>query len=692
MLLLGRKFSFSLSVIFTILSVFSLILAAAFIFFVSGFVAEHAVQTDFINKARNDASILERSLIMSMREDMEKKDSREIVRKLEKFDFGANGIQATLRSAKNTPVTDYKLSAAVSSGKESISTIDDGRNVRYLYPIYATFDCLSCHASSKVGGVLGFIDMTFPSSSVMVSLGYSTRAAFLYTIFGMWLMFGILYINLKFKVWDPITQMTNNIKAITMRRAWDQRVAANHDISELQSLATDFNHLVNEVQIDHAQLEELAIKDPLTGLLNRRGFDSALDAELTRANRHNHAFSIASIDLDNFKFINDTYGHPAGDLVLAEVASRLQRCLRKLDTFARLGGDEFVIILPETNYESGLLVVQKLRDALVNEPFSLPATNIQVTASIGVAGFPRDGNNRETLHSAVDAVLYKAKRCGKNRVVSLDGTEEENDPSLFLGRAACRLQRALNEGRIDVALQPIVSVKDGVVIAYEALARIIEDGRVISACDFIESAEEAGLIKHFDTQVFRKGVERLKRLPPNIKMFFNFSAASFSDHSWMRALPSMLSDAGIECSRIIIEITEREALPHMESVKHIIDELRGTGMQFALDDFGSGFSGFLYIKLFNVDYLKIDGSFVRQMSKNGCDRIIVESIQHIATEFRLKTVAEFVEDEETAQLLSDIGVDTAQGYYFGRPKIHEDDDANATAPYAGNLLPAAVAC
>lgn len=440
-------------------------------------------------------------------------------------------------------------------------------------------------------------------------------------------------------------------------------------ITQLMHLHKD----LDEAEKDIFKLVEVAVKDPLTNLLNRRGFDLALETEIDRSKRSGKPFSIVLLDLDNFKYINDNHGHPAGDEVLKQMSSRLSVVLRKVDMFARIGGDEFMIILPLTDSKAALLVAHKLHNAMNSQPFQINGAELKVTASIGVSSCPKNGFDRATLHDAVDAVMYKAKHQGRNCVVSLEIEDQYTFHSLQESNS-CNIRQAITAGDIELALQPIAQTKNGEFFAYEALARLRKsNGEFVKAEEFIEYAEAHGLVKEIDDCIFRKGIERLGILGPDMKMFFNFSPASFVDKTWMRSLPHLVKSAGVRCEQVVIEITEREALPNMEATDQIIKELRQYGIKFAIDDFGSGFSSFLYVRQFEVDYLKIDGGFVRNMVREANDRIIVQSIQFIAESFGIQTIAEFVEDEETATILKDMGIDFVQGYLYGKPLVEERD-------------------
>ena len=413
MRIIGKECSVSLVTAFVTLSLFSLALAWLFIYLVSDIATERAIQTGFIIEARHTAKDVEKKLTDLMLSGMDREGLQDASR-----DDVAPGVSLSIRSVRESSIPDLDLSSSVAGRTEVIRWVKKESFVRYLYPIQATELCLSCHKKAFAGDVLGVVDMTFPFWMVSVPLEYSIRTSVNYTLFGMWLMFAILFLTLRFKVLSPIASLVNDIRAITNGRDWSHRVHVNHDINELSSLSDDFNQLLGAAQEEHRMLEDISIKDPLTGLLNRRGFNSALEVEITRYKRHGYVFSIILIDMDKFKFINDTYGHPAGDYVLTELTARMGRCLRDIDCFARVGGDEFIVILPETDADGGFSVATKLRAALIGEPFALPPSGAlhPVTASIGVACYPRDGQTEADLHAAVDAALYEAKKKGKDCV------------------------------------------------------------------------------------------------------------------------------------------------------------------------------------------------------------------------------------------------------------------------------------
>lgn len=660
-----------------ILSAISMGLALLLIFVLSGMVRDRAIQDLASDEAKQTSKLVFESLYSAMRKGWNKDEIKGEIAHLNAA-LPRLGIRVyrsdivvkqfgEMAGERQVIAADALLKQTLREGKDMVVFPND-RELRYIYPVLATEECLGCHTTSHVGAVHGVIDITYPISDIKVSLTYLINSIVGYTLLVMAAVFIILYIKLRFLVAQPIAELVDVIQRITHEMDLSHRVAGGQRIVELQRLADYFNHLLTTVQEYNERMEELAVRDPLTGLYNRRKFDEFLEYEITRAARHEYKFAVIMVDLDDFKFVNDTYGHPVGDIALKKLGLLLETNLRRGDMMARIGGDEFAIILPETEPEQALLVGQKLHRALVDEPFELPVGKVGLSASFSVVTFPADGSSKTELQTAMDVVLYQAKNRGKNQVLTPDSDPERAQANVF--RRGDFLRRALQDDRIEAYLQPIVAVQTGRPAAFEALARIRDGERLIAAGQFIEAAEELGMIRELDMRIFSKGLKQLGSMDqqyPEAKMFFNLSARTFADLDWVRSIPALVELAGLPCHRIVLELTEREALPHLSTVKSVIDELRSKGIGIALDDFGSGFSSFLYLKYLTVDYVKIEGGFVRQMAFDERDRIMVRHIHQVAREFGLKTVAEFVEDEETANMLIEMGVDFAQGYYYGKP-------------------------
>jgi diguanylate cyclase (GGDEF)-like protein len=661
------------------ISIVAVTLAFLLIFFLSEIVRDHAVHDLARDDARQTSKLVFQSLYSAMRKGWNKNEINDSIQRLNTSfpdlkirvfrgevvaaQFGAmQGEQEQIRH-------DATLVQALQSGEETMA-FPTKDSIRYLFPVVATEECLVCHTGSHVGAVHGVIDITYPITSLKVSFDEVINSIVAYTLITIVLVFAILYLKLRYLVALPIANLVGVMRSMTLDMDLNRRVKTNNRLIEFKHLAEYFNHLLQTVQDYNAKLEEMSVRDPLTGMYNRRKFNEFLRYEIIRAERHEHGFSLIMIDLDNFKYINDTYGHPIGDMVLKELTAMLVAGLRKGDVLARMGGDEFAIILPETPVANGILVANKLHQTLVGREFELPIGKIRTTASFSMVSYPEDGKTDDELYAAMDVVLYKAKMHGKNQVMVADAAEDRSMMVIF--KQGDFLRSALREDRIEAFLQPIVDLKNGKVMAFEVLVRIRDNGKIVQACDFIEVAEELGMAQELDRELFRKGLAHYAHIAkkhPRAKLFFNLFPRTFSNIEWVRGIPAMVRAAGVPCENIVLEITEREALPNLMQVRAMIEELRSSKISVALDDFGSGFSSFLYLKYLEIDYVKIEGSFIRQIVADQRDRIMVEHINSMAHQFGLKTVAEFVEDEMTAEILAEIGVDYAQGYYYGKPEL-----------------------
>ena len=427
--------------------------------------------------------------------------------------------------------------------------------------------------------------------------------------------------------------------------------------------SVELNRLLSRYQ---DELYHMSVTDPLTGLYNRRHFDTQLEVILADHLPKDQSACLLLIDLDGFKFINDTYGHPFGDEVLRAIAFLLREQVRRNDYIARLAGDEFAMVLKNTDLENATRIAQKLHAKIHESRIPLPVGHIQLQSSIGVAEAPTHGQNAQDLVSAADVALYHSKRRGRNRIEVLSPDTSKAMMSIF--SQGFELRNALADGNIHPAYQPICDLTSGQPIAYEVLARMSLNGVVIQAKDFIAVAEELGLTREVDLHIIRTALECT---PTDQALFLNVDLLSFSDKEFVQELVALLKPACETGRSITIEITERDSVPASDILLDDLQALRKFGCKLALDDFGSGYSTYNFLNRFRPDYLKIEGSFVRGMLANESDRKIVGHIHDLATSFGMQTIAESVENHATQEALQEIGIATAQGVYFGAPRLLE---------------------
>ncbi|HYR05972.1 MAG TPA: EAL domain-containing protein [Gallionella sp.] len=671
----------TLGKLLVILSMVAVLATFLLIFVMSEIVRDRAIRELARDNAQQSSKMVFQSLYSAMRKGWNKAEINEAIERLNSS-FPELRIKVyrgemvarqfgEMPGEKESALKDTRLSSVLESGRDTMIS-PNGDLIRYLYPIRATQECLVCHTKSHVGAVHGVIDVAYSTKTLNESFREVINTILVYTLLVIAAVFAILYLKLRYMVSLPITNLVGVMRSVTLDMDLSRRVTNSNWLAELKHLAEYFNHLLKTIQEYNTKLEELSIRDPLTGLYNRRKFQEFMKSEIIRSVRHRHEFAVIMIDLDNFKYINDTFGHPIGDMVLKELTAMLADGLRRGDVLARMGGDEFAIILPETHAESGLQVANKLHQLLANKEFELPIGKIRSTASFSMVSFPEDGKTEEEIYSAMDVVLYKAKTHGKNRVMTAESAADRSMMHIF--KQGDFLRSALHEGRIEAFLQPIIDMQGNEVVAYEVLARMRNGEAVIPASEFIKVAEELGMAQELDREVLRKGLAHYTLIAaknPQAKVFFNLLPRSFNDLGWVRNIPDLARIAGVPCEHIVLELAEREVLSNLNQVREAIAELRANRISVALNDFGSSSSSFLCLKYLEIDYVKIEGSFVHHMSADERDRIVVEHINSMAHRFGLKTVAKFVEDEVTARMLVEIGVDYAQGYYYGFPNRPE---------------------
>jgi diguanylate cyclase (GGDEF)-like protein/PAS domain S-box-containing protein len=439
---------------------------------------------------------------------------------------------------------------------------------------------------------------------------------------------------------------------------------------------------ITDREVAKQRLTWLATHDPLTELYNRRSFQAEFEKILTLAERYHHNSSLLFFDLDQFKFINDSSGHQAGDALLQMVAKKLREVTRSSDLLARLGGDEFAIVIPEADIHDAMKFANKLLDELKQVSIPLKGSSYRISASIGIVTYPEHGTNFQELLSNADLAMYQAKEEGRNRWHIFLDSEQAREQLSAKVTWKDRIERALAEDRMTLHFQPIMNIDSNEIAHYEVLIRMLEeDGTIIMPGEFISVAERTGLIHQINHYVLQASIEKLaslQALENPITLSINLSGRVIDDPQLLQQLTHLLGSHDVNPQHLVFELTETAALANVNAAERLMTELQALGCRFALDDFGVGFSSFYYLRELPLDIVKIDGSFIKQLPSNPKDQVFVKALTEMAHALGKETVAEFVEDATTLNLLADLGVVYAQGYHIGRPspKIPINDDHN----------------
>jgi diguanylate cyclase (GGDEF)-like protein/PAS domain S-box-containing protein len=433
-------------------------------------------------------------------------------------------------------------------------------------------------------------------------------------------------------------------------------------------------HDVSESRELNRRLSYHASHDILTGLVNRREFESRLERALKSAKARETSYALCYLDLDQFKIVNDSCGHSAGDALLGQLGALLKSKIRWRDTLARLGGDEFGVLLESCSLEEAMQTAESLRMAISEYKFTWDDRSFRLGVSIGVVPISADNEDVAALLSAADSACAAAKEAGRNRIHSF----QENDIDLMRRRRemqwAARINNALEENRFELfrqTIQPLQTDEEGA--HYEILLRMRdESGGIIAPGLFIEAAERYSITPSIDRWVIRSAFRWLVSEADERERLslcsINLSGQSLGDEKFLPFVIDQFRMSGLDATKICFEITETAAIASYSQANRFINALKDLGCQFALDDFGTGLSSFGYLKHFPVDYLKIDGSFVKEILHDAIDREMVRSINEIGHLTGKKTIAEFAENEEIITMLRGMGIDYAQGYGVSEPK------------------------
>lgn len=420
-----------------------------------------------------------------------------------------------------------------------------------------------------------------------------------------------------------------------------------------------------------AELRFIADHDSLTGLLNRRRFRAELDQYVSFNARYGGRGAVMVIDIDGLKEVNDKLGHQSGDRLIRRVADVLRERVRATDLVARLSGDEFAVLMPQTDTAGALQLGEDLRSQ-VAEGFSQSAETTPASISVGITMFGGQGAaGSEAVLLAADQAMYQAKEEGRNRIMLFHAPGEAANSAQRAQTTSARIRDALTQNRLRLATQPIRSLADGEIERYELFLRMTGDsGELLPAASFIEVAERSGMVQELDRWVVARALEMMavrERAGNPVSLHMNLSGASMTDLSVLEFIERRLDEGEADPSRCTFELTQTARVEDYDAAAGFADRLTEFGCEVAIDDYGAGFGPFAYLKKVPFDVIKIDGTFVRDMSQNDADQLVVKAIVEIARGLGKRTIAEFVEDENTTKMLREYGVDMAQGFHLGRP-------------------------
>jgi diguanylate cyclase (GGDEF)-like protein/PAS domain S-box-containing protein len=421
------------------------------------------------------------------------------------------------------------------------------------------------------------------------------------------------------------------------------------------------------------QLIYLAERDALTGLYNRRKLQEELSRLLAIAERHKSRGALIFFDLDEFKYVNDTFGHRAGDTMLIRIAGEVGALVRRNEILSRLGGDEFALLMPDATEKDAEALAERVVRAIAQIPFRFEGQNFRLTTSLGIALYPEHATSTEELIAHADAAMYQAKESGKNAWRKYRNDLDTSREMLTRLSWNDRIASALENNLLRLHFQGVYHAASGNLAHLEVLVRMVDEQdheRLIMPGHFIPHAEKSGKILDLDRWVIRASIALLAKSKSIPALAVNISGRSFDEPTLPHYIAEQLQEFNVSPQRLLIELTETSAVSDLQDAERFIEALHNTGCTTCLDDFGTGFSSFAYLKHLKADVLKIDGLFIRDLPNDRDNQVFVKSIVDVARGLGKKTVAEFVENAEILVMLQSMGVDMVQGYHLDKPQEH----------------------
>lgn len=452
------------------------------------------------------------------------------------------------------------------------------------------------------------------------------------------------------------------------QKIWVQLKASRSTKSEHTSTLTICIDNITERRESQEQLKFLATHDSLTGLYNRHFFEESLREFTADSIHNNHQHALVYMDVDHFKVINDTFGHQKGDEVLREMSLLLSKHIEAPNLLCRLGGDEFAVLLHNTSSQEASQFAREIQKFIGELSFHSQEQRLNLGCSIGVALIDGTTQKAEDHLMHADIALYVAKGRGRNLIHEYNPDDNENDELRRRINVSQQVRKAILEDRMVLYFQPIFDVKKGMASYYEALVRLrAADGTMIPPNDFIPALEASGEMHLLDRWIIKLATKTLRDYPELNHIAINLSAQAFKDESLVPSILDSIKETGIDPKRITFELTESASLFNLNITQRVIAALHKLGCSFSVDDFGSGFSSFAYLKDLPADYVKLDGSFIQNLHRDKVDQTLVRSMIQVIQALGKKAVAEYVENEKILHILEEMGIDYVQGYHIGHP-------------------------
>jgi len=603
--------------------------------------------------ARKTSLLVFEALYSAMQRGWNKDDLEEIIIRLNSVDehMKVNVYRSEIVAAlfgeieKDKLARESKKEIANAMRGEEVLNISDSEFIEYYFPVIAKDNCLKCHTNAHSGDVLGVIDVSYPIDDLKISLTEMINFFIIFIVIFSFVVFIAIFIELNQYLIKPIKNFSNVIKMITASHDMRKRVEVNDNIEEIDSIKDVFNTMLDSI-------EHQFYFDSLTELENRR--------KLTEKLEENKSVFLMIINIDGFQEINDLYGDHVGDSILKEFALYLQEIIPVKEGIFRLHSDEFAHLCNRgMNLNEFKIFVAYVSEKIAQKSFKIDNnTEVSLGVTIGVS------YGTEQLLMNADIALKLAKKSKKNFLIYDDTMTMAKEYEKNFDWTK-RLKKAIEEDKIIPVFQPIVDTKTEKIVKYEALMRMIDDnGTLIAPIHFLELAKKNKLYHQLTKIMIDKTFKRFENLPYLVSI--NISVEDILNKEIHHFILSKLEESSIG-NKIVFEIIESEGIENFDQVLEFIESVKKYGVKISIDDFGTGYSNFEYLMKLKVDYIKIDGSMIKNIDNDQNSQIITKSIVNFAKSMNIKTVAEFVHSKNVFEKVKELEVDFSQGYYFGEP-------------------------